>query len=538
MVYLISRKYSVATEFAIPIFGVFVTLFCLPTWIEKPRAAKFIAHNTLAQTVTFVYIMNSFLVYFFTSHYMISLAGRSLLTINLLNMSLRKWASGDTELVPPLYNFILLILFHEVHCYNLNVEKVKLFLEKEANKMKERQKHVILQNMPTNVLVLSDFKVVFKNNHADCLIQAIGKELRQDTVLTEESAYDETHAFLHSQIFKAILRPNATSRPLRGPILVSILDIIGNKKLMSVSKHFEVNLSDGSKRIFTLTKEPIALENQPCEMLLLQEQTAFVELEKEREFNVGIKFANQCISNQLMDPLQTISQYADILLNKLAHRPEVVNLIEAIKYCNRMIQFNIQNLQDVTNIAQNHFKIKKERVDPRELLQEVVDSNKMQARKKNQGIVLLIDDSVPKFIDIDPLRMQQIVNNLLTNAIKFSDEGTRIDIESYYMPDKELLQVSVIDNGIPISDEEALTLFQPHATLQKARDINAAGPGLGLYMCRCLCNQMGGNIKLLNKIEKSVGDKAFVVNLVAPTLSNTIPDEILDMDSIGFQAIN
>ena len=49
---------------------------------------------------------------------------------------------------------------------------------------------------------------------------------------------------------------------------------------------------------------------------------------------------------------------------------------------------------------------------------------------------------------------------------------------------------------------------------------------------------MGGNIKLLNKIEKSVGDKAFVVNLVAPTLSNTIPDEILDMDSIGFQAIN
>lgn len=133
-----SKKYSVANEFVIPIYGVYVTLFCMPTWIEKPRTAVFIAHNTLAQTVTFVYIMDSFLIYFFTSHYMVSLAGRSLLTINLLNMSLRKWASGDTPLVPPLFNFFILILFFEVHSYNLNVEKVKLFLEKEASKQKER----------------------------------------------------------------------------------------------------------------------------------------------------------------------------------------------------------------------------------------------------------------------------------------------------------------------------------------------------------------------------------------------------------------
>lgn len=157
-------------------------------------------------------------------------------------------------------------------------------------------------------------------------------------------------------------------------------------------------------------------------------------------------------------------------------------------------------------------------VDPRELIQEVINSNKMQARKKNQSIVLLIDESVPKFIETDPLRLQQIVNNLLNNAIKFSDEGTRIDIESYYMPDKKLLQISVIDNGIPITDEEAETLFKPHSTLQSARDINAAGPGLGLYMCKCLCQQMGGSINLLNKIKKTVGSKAFVLNVGASAL--------------------
>jgi signal transduction histidine kinase len=52
----------------------------------------------------------------------------------------------------------------------------------------------------------------------------------------------------------------------------------------------------------------------------------------------------------------------------------------------------------------------------------------------------------------------------------------------------------VIDNGFSISDEEAETLFRPYTTLKAARDVNAAGPGLGLYMCRILCQKMGGGI--------------------------------------------
>ncbi len=75
--------------------------------------------------------------------------------------------------------------------------------------------------------------------------------------------------------------------------------------------------------------------------------------------------------------------------------------------------------------------------------------------------------------------------------------------------------MNVIDNGIPISDEEAQTLFKPHQTLQSARDINAAGPGLGLYMCHILCSKMGGKIKLLSKLRPSVGVKAFVVHVDA-----------------------
>ena len=61
----------------------------------------------------------------------------------------------------------------------------------------------------------------------------------------------------------------------------------------------------------------------------------------------------------------------------------------------------------------------------------------MQAHKKKQRIVLKIDEKVPNFIESDPIRLQQIVNNLISNAIKFSDEKTRIDIESYYLTETD-----------------------------------------------------------------------------------------------------
>ena len=83
-----------------------------------------------------------------------------------------------------------------------------------------------------------------------------------------------------------------------------------------------------------------------CCMLILYEQTANVLLQEERTKLKGIELANQCISKQIMDPLKTIEQYADILINKSSRRPEIRELLEAIKYCNRMIQFNINDLQD------------------------------------------------------------------------------------------------------------------------------------------------------------------------------------------------
>lgn len=83
-----------------------------------------------------------------------------------------------------------------------------------------------------------------------------------------------------------------------------------------------------------------------------------------------------------MDPLSTIEQYADILINKSSRRPQIIKLLEAIKYCNRMIKFNIFDLRDQVNMQYQNVKIKEEWTNIQELFTETVNCNKLQSQRK------------------------------------------------------------------------------------------------------------------------------------------------------------
>ena len=79
--------------------------------------------------------------------------------------------------------------------------------------------------------------------------------------------------------------------------------------------------------------------------------------------------------------------------------------------------------------------------------------------------------------------------------MKFSSEGSEIQIETYYYPDLELFACNVIDNGtVEIDADEVPKLFQPYTTLRAANESNLAGRGLGLYTAKQLCEKMGGEI--------------------------------------------
>jgi hypothetical protein len=171
--YFIGKKYSISIELIIPIFCIYVMCFLLPIWYENLHKPKRIAKLTLLHANNFTYICDMILLFFFSSHYAISVAGRLILTVCCLNMTFRRWLSGDSTLPPMLFNWFTTISLLECFSYKQNERMVQLFLEKEMVKKQEEQFKTILHNIPTNVIVVCDLKIVFKNRNSENLIKNV-----------------------------------------------------------------------------------------------------------------------------------------------------------------------------------------------------------------------------------------------------------------------------------------------------------------------------------------------------------------------------
>ena len=136
---------------------------------------------TVSDANNFTYICDMILLFFFSSHYAISVAGRLILTVCCLNMTFRRWLSGDSTLPPMLFNWFTTISLLECFSYKQNERMVQLFLEKEMVKKQEEQFKTILHNIPTNVIVVCDLKIVFKNRHSENLIKKVCDALGPET---------------------------------------------------------------------------------------------------------------------------------------------------------------------------------------------------------------------------------------------------------------------------------------------------------------------------------------------------------------------
>jgi len=111
----------------------------------------------------------------------------------------------------------------------------------------------------------------------------------------------------------------------------------------------------------------------------------------------------------------------------------------------------------------------------------------LQIEMKQLKVGTFVDFTVPELVETDPVRLQQVFSNLMSNATKFSNDQSTIEITcSFSLVDDKLL-ISVANEGLVIEVEEKKELFQRYKTLKAAKKIGAAGSGLGLYISRSLC---------------------------------------------------
>lgn len=212
------------------------------------------------------------------------------------------------------------------------------------------------------------------------------------------------------------------------------------------------------------------------------------------------------VSHELRTPLYGIIGNLDLLKTK-ALPDGVDRLVMAMSNSSALLLNIISDILDFSKIESEQLKIEPKEYSPRETVSYIVGNYLSLVVKKRLGLYCFIDPDVPDSLRGDPVRLQQVLSNLLNNAIKFTRSGSIV--VAVYCRDGYLL-FSVRDTGVGMQPREVMRLFDPFVQLGDGGQRPTQGTGLGLAICEKLVNLMDGDISV--ESERGLGSR-FTIRL-------------------------
>jgi PAS domain S-box-containing protein len=199
-------------------------------------------------------------------------------------------------------------------------------------------------------------------------------------------------------------------------------------------------------------------------------------------------------SHELRTPVTSIKGYAQ-LLRRAQDRgrldpARLARSLVSIEEAAERLATLTQDLLDVSRIRLGQLPLRAQEIDLVDLVERGVQRLREQLTK---GYELIPDlPATPSVVQADPGRLEQVLTNLLDNAVKYSPDGSQIWVTLRRDTDRFLLTVR--DKGIGLPDGAAETIFRPFGRAANASEHNLPGMGLGLYICRSIIERHGGRI--------------------------------------------
>ncbi len=201
------------------------------------------------------------------------------------------------------------------------------------------------------------------------------------------------------------------------------------------------------------------------------------------------------MSHEIRTPLAGIIGAGELLsLSDLT--PEQRRQTEIIRSSGELLLTTVNGILDFSKLAAGRVVLEKLDFDLVELAESLIDSFAVAALAKGIELALYVDADMPGSLRGDPSRLRQILNNLVSNAIKFTEQG-EVTVRVSMVEDTAgdvLVRFEVIDTGIGIPAEMRGRLFQPFVQAQRSTSRRFGGTGLGLVIAARLADQMGGEI--------------------------------------------
>jgi PAS domain S-box-containing protein len=239
----------------------------------------------------------------------------------------------------------------------------------------------------------------------------------------------------------------------------------------------------------------ISRQKEVEEALLLAKEEADAANKTKSEF-----LAN--MSHELRTPLNGIMGMLQLLEITGLNEEQNDYVAAGMQSCKRLVSL-LTDLLDLSRIEAGVLRIQKVPVDLTEIFRQTTDLFSPTAKAQGVGLEVLIHPGIPDRLLGDGVRLQQVLTNLVGNALKFTPQG-QVVAEAFPLPRLKpgicRVLFSVTDSGIGVPDEKIEHIFQPFVQVDMGYSRSYQGAGLGLSICKRLVTLMGGNISMVSEL--------------------------------------
>jgi len=396
----------------------------------------------------------------------------------------------------------------------------KLRLEVSKRKESEAQLTMLIDNIPLNVIVSNlDGKVLRANTFA----------LKTFNISIEDMGHYNALEFY----------ADSSERDE----IISLIQTEGkvNDRIIKFKR------LDGSEMNIMMSIIPIMYDTKKALLSIMVDLSERIEMEENlRKAKKVADNANKSkseflanMSHEIRTPMNAIIGFTE-LLDEQVTKPRLKSYTKIIKNAGNSLLTLINDILDLSKIEAGKLEIHKKAVNLRDIVNDVTSIFTMSVGKKGLSIVVDIDETLPKSVLLDGIRLRQVLVNLVGNAVKFTEEGyIKLSIHGVNTDthlSKLDLEISVEDTGIGIPQEQREKIFYSFEQQEGQDNRKFGGTGLGLSISKRLVEMMDGSIMVQSNQKEG---STFFIHLYGVDISsiqvNNEGTEVKNKNSIVFK---